>query len=131
MTREWVAFVWRILLAILRIPAGNYVAVKRLEKEWFQSELDELPYSQMVCDIAVRETNTKFNARIVRVSNGILRQVRLAYRFVRQRVKYPRLGKQRLLPITKRLKISAYGGRWFYSMVLLPRSVSNSQGISR
>jgi hypothetical protein len=87
------------------------VAVKRLDKEWFQndSEIGWLPYCQTVCDIALRETADKVDTRLVRVSRGILRQVRLAYRFARRKIRYPRLGKKRLSSITERLKISAYG----------------------
>ena len=87
------------------------VAVKRLDKEWFQNdnEIGGLPYCQTVCEIARQETADKFDARLVRVSRGILRQVRLAYRFVRRKIKYPRSSKKRLSSITERLKISAYG----------------------
>ncbi|OGO23575.1 MAG: hypothetical protein A2144_14795 [Chloroflexi bacterium RBG_16_50_9] len=87
------------------------VAVKRLDKEWFQndSEVSGLSYYNAVCEIALRETTDKFDTRLVKVGRGILRQVRLTYRFVRRRIKYPRPGKKRLSSITKRLKISAYG----------------------
>jgi hypothetical protein len=105
-----------------------------LDKEWFQSEVGELSYCQTVCDVAARETTTKSHARIVRAGSGILRQVRLAYRFARQRIKYPGLGKQRLLPITKRLKISAYGCggfiQWSYYQGL-SRILSESQDKTR
>jgi hypothetical protein len=92
-------------------PNRYDIAVKRLDKEWFQndSEVGGLPYCQTVCDIALRETADKFDIRLVRVGRGILRQVRLAYRFARRRIKYPRPSRKRLSSITKRLKISAYG----------------------
>jgi len=92
-------------------PSRYDVAVKRLDKEWFQndSNVGGLSYCQTVCDIARREIDDKPYTRIVRVSRGILRQIRLAYRFVRRRMKYPRPSKKRLSPITLRLKISAYG----------------------
>jgi hypothetical protein len=87
------------------------VAVKRLDKEWFQndSEIGGLHYCQTVCDLALSETADKFDARLLRVSRGIFRQVRLAYRFVRRKIKYPRRGKKRLSSIPERIKISAYG----------------------
>jgi hypothetical protein len=87
------------------------VAVKRLDKEWFQNdgEVGGLSYCQTVCEIALRETANKLDTRLVRVSRGILRQVRLAYRFARRKIKYPRPSKKRLSSITERLKISAYG----------------------
>jgi hypothetical protein len=92
-------------------PNRYDVAIKRLDKEWFQndSELGGISYRQTVCDIARRETTGKFGTRLVRVGRGIFRQVRLAYRFARRRVRYRRSSKKRLSPITKRLKISAYG----------------------
>jgi hypothetical protein len=92
-------------------PNRYDVAVKRLDKEWFQndSKVGGLSYCQIVCDMARREIDDKPFTRIIRVSHGIFRQVRLAYRFLRRRIKYPRLGKKQLSPITKRLKISAYG----------------------
>jgi hypothetical protein len=92
-------------------PNRYDVAIKRLDKEWFQndSELGGVSYRQTVCDIARRETTGKFSTRLVRVGRGIFRQVGLAYRFARRRVRYRRPIKKRLSPITKRLKISAYG----------------------
>jgi hypothetical protein len=92
-------------------PNQYDVAVKRLEKEWFQngSEVGGLSYCQTVCDIALQETADKFDTRLIRFGRGILLQARLAYRFVRRRIKYPRLRKKQLSPIIKRLKISAYG----------------------
>jgi hypothetical protein len=92
-------------------PNRYDIAVKRLDKEWFQNEtgLGGMYYYQAVCDIARRETADKFGTRLVRVSRGVFRQVRLAYRFARRRIRYPRLRKKKLSPITKRLKISAYG----------------------
>ena len=87
------------------------IAVKRLDKGWFQndSEMDGLSYCQTVCEIALREAADKFDTRLVRVGRGILRQVRLAYRFARRKIKYPRSSKKRLSSITKRIKIGAYG----------------------
>jgi hypothetical protein len=87
------------------------VAVKRLDKEWFQNdgEVRGLSYYQTVCDIALQETADKFDTRFVRFGRGTLRQARLAYRFLRRRIKYPRPRKKQLSPIIKRLKISAYG----------------------
>jgi len=87
------------------------VAVKRLDEEWFQndSEVGGLSYRQTVCETALREVADKFDTRLIRVGRGILRQVRIAYRFVRRRIKYPRRRKKQLSPIIKRLKISAYG----------------------
>jgi len=87
------------------------VAVKRLDKDWFQndSEVDELSYCQTICEIALQEVADKFDTRLIRVGRGILRQVRLTYRFVRRRIKYPMRRKKQLSPIIKRLKISAYG----------------------
>jgi hypothetical protein len=92
-------------------PNRYDVAVKRLDKEWFQndSEIGGLHYYQTICNIALQETSDKFDSRLLRVSRGILRQVRIAYRFARRKIKYPRLGKKRLSSITERLKISAYG----------------------
>ncbi len=92
-------------------PNRYDLAVKRLDKEWFQndSEEDRLFYCQTVCNIAWRETAAKFDTRLVRVGRGILRQIRLAYRFIRRTMKYPRSRKKRLSSITKRLKMSAYG----------------------
>jgi len=101
-------------------PNRYDVAVKRLDEEWFQNdgEVGGLPYCQTVCDIALRETADKFDTRLVRVGRRILRQVRLAYRFARRRLKYPRPGKKRLSPIAGRLKVNAYscGGfvQWSY-----------------
>ena len=107
-------------------PDRYDVAVKRLDKEWFQNESEAggLAYRQVVCDIALRETTDKLDTRLVRVGRGILRQVRLAYRFMRRRIKYPRAGKKRLSSITKRLKISAYGCGGFVQW-------SYYQGVSR
>ena len=107
-------------------PNRYDVAVKRLDKEWFQngSEVGGLSYCQTVCDIALRETADKFDTRLIRVGRGILRQVRLAYRFARRRIKYPRPSKKRLSSITKRLKISAYGCGGFVQW-------SYHQGVSR
>jgi len=102
-------------------PSRYDVAVKRLDEEWFQNELF---YCQTVCDIAWRETADKFDTRLVRVGRGILRQIRLAYRFVRRTMKYPRPRKKRLSSITKRLKISAYGCGGFVQW-------SYYQGVSR
>jgi hypothetical protein len=92
-------------------PDRYDLAVKRLDKEWFQSdgEADEPSCYQTVCEIALRETTDKFDTRLVGVSRGILRQVRIAYRFLRRKIKYPGQGRKRLSSITKRLKISAYG----------------------
>ena len=101
-------------------PNRYDVAIKRLDKEWFQNDgnVGGLPYCRTVCDIALRETADKFDTRLVRVWWRLLRQVRLAYRFARRRIKYPRPDKKRLSPITKRLKINAYscGGfvQWSY-----------------
>jgi len=107
-------------------PNRYDVAVKRLDKEWFQNdgEVGVLPYCQTVCEIALREIADKFDTRLIRVGRGIFRQVRLAYRFARRRIKYPRLGKKRLSSITKRLKISAYGCGGFVQW-------SYHQGVSR
>ena len=92
-------------------PNRYDVAVKRLDKEWFQNDSkdSQLSYCQTVCDIAYREIADKFNTRLVRLGLGILRQIRITYRFVRRTVKYPRPRKKRLSSITKRLRISAYG----------------------
>ena len=101
-------------------PSRYDVAVKRLDKEWFQNggEVGGLPYCQAVCNIALRETDDKFDTRLVRVGRRILRQVKLAYRFARRRLQYPRPGQKRLSPIAGRLKINAYscGGfiQWSY-----------------
>jgi hypothetical protein len=107
-------------------PDRYDVAVKRLDKEWFQndSEMGGLPYCQTVCDIALRETTDKFDTRLVRVGRGIFRQVRIAYRFARRKIKYPRPSKKQLSSITKRLKISAYGCGGFVQW-------SYHQGVSR
>jgi hypothetical protein len=87
------------------------VAVKRLDKEWFQNDSDagRLSYCEAVCEFALREATNKFDTRLIRVGRGILRQIRLVYRFVRRKIKYPRPDKKRLSSITERLKISAYG----------------------
>ena len=107
-------------------PNRYDVAVKRLDKEWFQndSEVGGLSYCQTVCDIALRETADKFDTRLVRVGRGILRQVRLTYRFARRRIKYPRPSKKQFSSIAKRLKISAYGCGGFVQW-------SYHQGVSR
>jgi hypothetical protein len=107
-------------------PNRYDVAVKRLDKEWFQNEsgLGGMSYCQAVCDIARREITDKFSTRLVRVGRGIFRQAKLAYRYVRRRVRYPSLRKKRLSPITKRLKISAYGCGGFVQW-------SYRQGVSR
>ena len=86
------------------------VAIKRLDKEWFQNndEAGGLLYRQTVCDSALRETADKFDTGLLRVSRRLLRQVRLAYRFARRRIKYPGLSEKRLSPIGKHMKISAY-----------------------
>jgi len=91
-------------------PNRYDVAVKRLDKEWFQNdgEVGGLPYRQTVCDIALQETADKFDTRLIRVGWRLLRQVRLAYRFARRRIKYSRPGKKRLSPIARHLKINAY-----------------------
>ena len=74
------------------------VAVKRLDKEWFQNDSDtgRPSYCQAVCEFALRETTNKFDTRLIRVGRGVLRQIRLVYRFVRRKIKYPRPGKKRL-----------------------------------
>lgn len=92
-------------------PNRYDLAVKRLDKAWFQNDTEAggLSYRQTVCDIALREIADKSDTRIIRISRGMLRQVRLVYRFVRRRIKYPRPSKKQLSPITKRLIISAYG----------------------
>jgi hypothetical protein len=105
-------------------PNRYDVAVKRLDEEWFHSEVGGLSYCKTVCDIALRETTDKFDTRLVRVRRGILRQVRLAYRFARQRIKYPTSSKRRPFPVTQRLKISAYGCGGFVQW-------SYYQGVSR
>jgi hypothetical protein len=113
-------------------PNRYDVAIKRLDKEWFQndSEIGGLPYYQTICDIALRETADKFDTRLIRVSRGILRQVRIAYRFARWKIKYPRPSKKRLSSITERLKISAYGCggfiQWCYYQGM-PRILRESQ----
>ena len=109
-----------------RNPNRYDVAVKRLDKEWFQSDskVGGLSYCQTVCEIALREVADKSDARIIRISRGMFRQVRLVFRFVRRRIKYPRPSKKRLSPITKRLIISAYGCGGFIQW-------SYYQGISR
>jgi hypothetical protein len=91
---------------------GRYdVAVKRIDKKWFQkeSEIGGLPYCKTICDVALRETTDKLDTRLVRISRRLLRQIRLVYRFIRRKIKYPRSDKKRLSSITERLKISAYG----------------------
>jgi hypothetical protein len=92
-------------------PNRYDVAVKRLDKAWFQNDstVGGLSYCQTVCDIALTEIADKSDARIIRISRGMLRQVRLVYRFIRRRIKYPRSSKKQLSPIAKRLIISAYG----------------------
>jgi hypothetical protein len=92
-------------------PNRYDVAVKRLDKEWFQNDSEEgpTPYCQTVCDIAWRETTDKSDSRLLRVSHGIIRQIRLTYRFVRRMMKYPMPRKKQFSSITKRLKVSAYG----------------------
>jgi hypothetical protein len=112
------------------------VAVKRLETEWFQNDgsIGGLPYCRTVCDIALRETVDKFDTRLIRVGRRILRQVKLAYRFTRRKIKYPRPGKKRALPISKHLKISAYscGGfiQWSYYQAV-SRLLKESQDKTR
>ena len=59
-------------------PKRYDVAVKRLDREWFQSEVGGLSYCKTVCDTARREITDKLDTRIVRVKRGILRQVSLA-----------------------------------------------------
>jgi len=107
-------------------PKRYDVAVKRLDKEWFQNggEVGGLPYHRAVCDAALRETADKFDTRLIRVGRRLLRQVRLAYRFARRRIKYPRSGKKRLSPIGRHLKISAYSCSGFVQW-------SYYQGVSR
>ena len=107
-------------------PNRYDVAVKRLDKEWFQndSEVGGLSYCQRVCEIAYQEIAEKFDTRLVRVGRGILRQVRIAYRFARRKIRYPRPGKKRLLPIAGRLKINAYSCSGFVQW-------SYYQGLSR
>jgi hypothetical protein len=107
-------------------PNRYDIAVKRLDKEWFQndSEVDGLPYCQTVWDVALSETGDKFDTRLAGISRGILRQIRLAYRFVRRKIKYTRPNKKRFVSITKRLKISAYGCGGFVQW-------SYHQGVSR
>jgi hypothetical protein len=92
-------------------PNRHDVAVKRLDKEWFQndSEVSGLSYYETVCEVALRETADKFDTRLVRIGRGTLRQVRLTYRFARRKIKYARPRKKRLSSITKRLRVSAYG----------------------
>jgi len=117
-------------------PRRYDLAVKRLDKEWFQndSNVGGLSYCQTVCGIALREVADKSDTRIVRISRGVLRQVRLAYRFIRRRIKYPKPGKKRLSPITKRLMISAYGCggfiQWSYYLAV-SRILEESQDKNR
>ena len=117
-------------------PRRYDLAVKRLDKEWFQndSNVGGLSYCQTVCGIALIEVADKSDTRIVRISRGVLRQVRLAYRFIRRRIKYPKPGKKRLSPITKRLMISAYGCggfiQWSYYLAV-SRILEESQDKNR
>jgi len=117
-------------------PRRYDLAVKRLDKEWFQndSNVGGLSFCQTLCGIALREVADKSDTRIVRISRGVLRQVRLAYRFIRRRIKYPKPGKKRLSPITKRLMISAYGCggfiQWSYYLAV-SRILEESQDKNR
>ena len=109
----------------LENPDKYDVAVKRLEAEWFQDDSEGgLHYCPTVCDIALRETADKYDARFIRLTRRTLRQVRLIYRFIRRSIKYPRAGKKRLSPIAGRLKISAYSCSGFVQW-------SYYQGVSR
>lgn len=92
-------------------PHKYDVAIKRLDLDWFQNTEDirKRSFIETVCDIAMLETTDKVDTRLRRMGRGLLRQIKLVYRFIRRKIRYPRPRKKKLSPIAKRLKISAYG----------------------
>lgn len=113
-------------------PNRYDVAVKRFEKEWFQDSGEEegLSHYQAVSDIAWKEVSDKFDRRFIRLGRGVLRQVRIVYRFIRRRIKYPGSRKGRLSSIAERIKISAYGCSGFVQWCYY-QGVSRNFGESR
>ncbi len=104
----------------LERPDRYDIAVKRLKADWFQSdrEADGLPYCKTVCDILLRETDDRYDAKIKRLIRRTRRQITLGYRFAFKRRKHRRASRKQVLPFAMRLKISTYscGGlvQWGY-----------------
>lgn len=72
-------------------PGKFDVAVKRLEADWFQNdhEADELCFRRRVCDIAVREVDTKGSSKLAKLIRKTIRQITVIYRFVLLKIKTP------------------------------------------
>lgn len=95
----------------LERPKRYDVAVKRLDKEWFQNDKEAggLRYRRRVRGFALREIDDKYDYRLLLgIARRILRQLILAILFPWQRRKPPELRRIRVPWIAKRLDVNAY-----------------------
>lgn len=92
-------------------PQKYDVAVKRFEPDWFQSDgqAGGLPFCSSVCNVALRETADRYDTRFLkRYLRKASRLLRLGYRYIRRRIKYPGRGRKKVQHFTRRLKINTY-----------------------
>lgn len=100
-------------------PKKYDVAVKRLDKDWFQKDIEAggLPFCRTVCDVALRETAEKYDTRVIKYCRKSIRLLRLGYRYARRRIRYPGKRQKRLIPFTRRLKMNTYSCSGFVQWV--------------
>jgi hypothetical protein len=92
-------------------PEKYDVAVKRLERNWFQNDGKGggLPFCSSVCNIALRETADRYDTRrLRRTLKKMWRATKLGYRFLRRKIRYKRQGTKKVQHFTKRLKVHTY-----------------------
>lgn len=86
---------------------GYDVAVKRLERDWFQSEASELSFRKMVSDFALRRVEDKSTVQVSLGSVGrMLRRLSIIYRFISQKRRLPK--RKRLRHTTRPLNLNTY-----------------------
>ena len=92
-------------------PKKYDVGIKRLEKDWFQSDRDDggLRFRRKVRGFALEEIDDKYNHRLILdIARKILRQLILAFVFPWLRRKDPSKRRARIPRIAGKLDVNAY-----------------------
>lgn len=85
------------------------IGIKRLEKDWFQSDAEGISYRKRVRGFALHEIDDKYDYRmIIGIGRKIARQIILAAIFPWLRLKEPARRRAHIPKIVKKLKVNAY-----------------------
>jgi hypothetical protein len=105
----------------LKRPDKYDVAVKRLKADWFDNDSQSLALDlrNHICCIAMNEVQFKLRMRLINITNRVIRQLTVVWRYIRRKIK--KACKQPKLPWNIRpAKVRAFtcGGfvQWCYYM---------------